>query len=178
MFGPNAGELLQKLYPLEGNYMSHQLALFLWVDDEIVGMFSGYSYDVKKRIAGSNMWQALKKGPLLLPRMAWKAMTLSKVLSFSEHLEEGEFCVSFVAIEPTMRGKGLSKRLLARGTEFAREQGASTLTLCVEVDNEAAVSAYRSLGMEIVSTSEPQKKPRGEGEWTMHRMSMPIAQDG
>ncbi|MEM7157907.1 MAG: GNAT family N-acetyltransferase, partial [Myxococcota bacterium] len=82
------------------------------------------------------------------------------------------------AIEPTMRGKGLSKRLLARGTEFAREQGASTLTLCVEVDNEAAVSAYRSLGMEIVSTSEPQKKPRGEGEWMMHRMSMPIAQDG
>ncbi|MEM6292043.1 MAG: N-acetyltransferase [Myxococcota bacterium] len=174
-FGPRANETLRKLYRLDRNFMSHELTLFLWEGDEIAGMFSGYSSTEKKQIFASNLWKFLRTSPLSLPRMIWKSMTLSNVLSFSEQLGDGEFCVSFLAIKPQMRGRGLSRLLLSRGAEVAREKGSKTLMLCVEVDNDVAVNAYRRWGMEVVETSKPQAKPSGDGEWTMHRMIKPLS---
>lgn len=51
-----------------------------------------------------------------------------------------------VAVDPTIRGRGLGKRLTIAGLEHMSSKGITTAMLYVDNDNHAAISVYRSLG--------------------------------
>jgi ribosomal protein S18 acetylase RimI-like enzyme len=51
-----------------------------------------------------------------------------------------------VFIMPAYRGRGLSRRLIAKMTEIARDNGCCKLTLEVRYDNPAAQACYRAEG--------------------------------
>ena len=54
--------------------------------------------------------------------------------------------------DPSYRRQGLARRVLAALAEWGAEQGATTLWLHVETDNEAAVALYESLGLRVHHT--------------------------
>jgi ribosomal protein S18 acetylase RimI-like enzyme len=55
-------------------------------------------------------------------------------------------------LDPTARGHGLARRLVAAALDWARGQRARTVKLRVAVDNAAARGVYESLGFTVAST--------------------------
>lgn len=56
--------------------------------------------------------------------------------------------VGDIYVREPYRGTGLSRRLIDRATERAREAGCAELALDVDVDNERAIGFYENLGFE------------------------------
>jgi ribosomal-protein-alanine N-acetyltransferase len=63
-------------------------------------------------------------------------------------LEQGE--LANLAIVPSLRGRGLGTRLLARVIDVARQRGVETIYLEVRNSNEAALRLYRHFGFSQV----------------------------
>ncbi|HYZ69651.1 MAG TPA: GNAT family N-acetyltransferase [Mycobacterium sp.] len=66
-------------------------------------------------------------------------------------------------LDPTARGQGLARSLVATAVAWAHERRARTVTLRVAADNAVARGVYESLGF-IVEASE---KPSARGEVAM-----------
>lgn len=58
----------------------------------------------------------------------------------------GEGELMRIAVHPEFRGRGLSRKLMDRLSETAREQGAEAVTLEVRTSNRAAIELYKSYG--------------------------------
>ena len=64
-------------------------------------------------------------------------------------VEVGDLYMSRIAVEPTVRRRGLGARLLSEVIETAVRTGARAVRADVSVDNEPAIALYRSAGFEI-----------------------------
>lgn len=64
---------------------------------------------------------------------------------------ENEEYISIVAVHPSYRGMGLAKALLTVGIQKVKEQGASTISIGVDVVNTPAVQLYSKYGFEVRS---------------------------
>lgn len=60
--------------------------------------------------------------------------------------------IANVAVLPAHRRKGIAGNLVDAGIQFARKNGARTLILQVDAENEHAISLYRRRGFEITTT--------------------------
>lgn len=58
----------------------------------------------------------------------------------------GEGELMRIAVHPELRGRGLSRKLMDRLEETAREKGAEALTLEVRKSNRTAIELYKSYG--------------------------------
>ena len=63
--------------------------------------------------------------------------------------------ITDVATHPDYRRRGISRAVMGRLLEYAREKGATSVALDVRVSNLGAVALYEGLGFEIVG-----KRPR------------------
>jgi RimJ/RimL family protein N-acetyltransferase len=63
-------------------------------------------------------------------------------------------------LDPTARGKGLARPLVAAAVDWARERRARTVTLRVAADNAVARGVYASLGFTVASADT--RGPRDE----------------
>jgi RimJ/RimL family protein N-acetyltransferase len=63
-------------------------------------------------------------------------------------------------LDPTARGHGLARPLVAAAVDWARERRARNVTLRVATDNAVARGVYESLGFAMVATETPG--PRDE----------------
>jgi ribosomal protein S18 acetylase RimI-like enzyme len=63
-------------------------------------------------------------------------------------------------LDPTARGRGLARALVAAAVDWARDRRAHTVKLRVDVDNTVARGVYESLGFTI--TSAQTDGPRDE----------------
>ena len=80
-------------------------------------------------------------------RSWWVAHDEGRIVGFAGGmLAADDMQVSDVAVEPGRRGEGVAARLLARVTYDAQMLGATTASLEVDVDNEAARALYARLG--------------------------------
>ena len=66
-------------------------------------------------------------------------------------------------LDPTARGRGLARLLVAAAVDWARHRRARTVTLRVAADNEVARSVYENLGF----TLNPAENPSERGEVAM-----------
>jgi ribosomal protein S18 acetylase RimI-like enzyme len=66
-------------------------------------------------------------------------------------------------LDPTARGRGLARPLVAAAVDWARERRARTVTLRVAADNAVARGVYESLGF----TLNPAENPSDRGEIAM-----------
>ncbi len=62
------------------------------------------------------------------------------------------FVIANVATHPDFRGRGIARALMELAMERARSRGAQSLILSVREENQQAVSLYRSLGFERITT--------------------------
>jgi RimJ/RimL family protein N-acetyltransferase len=60
-------------------------------------------------------------------------------------------------VDPTVRGQGLARPLVAAAVKWACEQHVRTVTLRVATDNVAARAVYESLGFAAVGSAETVK---------------------
>ena len=63
-------------------------------------------------------------------------------------------------LDPTARGQGLARPLVAAAVEWARDRRVRTVTLRVAADNEVARGVYESLGFTV--TSAEVRGPQNE----------------
>lgn len=68
-------------------------------------------------------------------------------------------------LDPTARGLGLARSLIAAAAQWARERGAGTARLRVAAENTAARTVYASLGFTIAGTEA--STPSGELAMTL-----------
>jgi ribosomal protein S18 acetylase RimI-like enzyme len=68
-------------------------------------------------------------------------------------------------LDPTARGQGLARPLVAAAVDWARERGARTVTLRVAADNAVARGVYESVGFSLAETESPSA--RGEVAMTL-----------
>ena len=66
---------------------------------------------------------------------------------------DDELYISRVAVDPSRRGQGLGRKLVAHTMETFRAQGFRKFRLDVSADNRAAIRAYQAAGLRVVSTS-------------------------
>jgi ribosomal protein S18 acetylase RimI-like enzyme len=66
---------------------------------------------------------------------------------------DDELYISRVAVDPSRRGQGLGRKLVAHTMETFRAQGFRKFRLDVSADNRAAVRAYQAAGLRVVSTN-------------------------
>ncbi len=152
-FGPRAKDLMARLYPHEHNFMSHRFCRFAWVDGEIAGLMSGFSYDEKRAVTAGNSRDFVRYGATVLPRMVWYALRLGGIVRALETLEQGEFYIEFLAVYPRFQRMGLSQALLNLAEQQARSKGCRSVVLDVDIDNISAIQAYQKWGMQITRSS-------------------------
>jgi RimJ/RimL family protein N-acetyltransferase len=63
-------------------------------------------------------------------------------------------------LDPTVRGQGLARPLVAAAVDWARDRRARTVTLRVAADNQVARGVYESLGFALKTAETPSS--RGE----------------
>jgi ribosomal protein S18 acetylase RimI-like enzyme len=68
-------------------------------------------------------------------------------------------------LDPTARGQGLARSLVAAAVDWARDRRARTVTLRVAGDNAVARGVYESLGFILEASENPS--PRGELAMTL-----------
>ncbi|MFL6083857.1 MAG: GNAT family N-acetyltransferase [Mycobacterium sp.] len=68
-------------------------------------------------------------------------------------------------LDPTARGQGLARPLVAAAVDWARDRRARTVTLRVAADNAVARGVYESLGFILTVTETPG--PRNEVAMTL-----------
>jgi len=68
-------------------------------------------------------------------------------------------------LDPTARGQGLARPLLAAAVEWARDRSARTVTLRVAAENAVARGVYESLGFTL--TESENASARGEVAMTL-----------
>ena len=65
--------------------------------------------------------------------------------------QAGEFYFDTLAVNQEMQGKGIGKKLIDAGIEWAQELGIDTVGLLVEVNNEKALKLYIDKGFKIAN---------------------------
>lgn len=71
-----------------------------------------------------------------------------KTVALAYGAVDGELlCIESVVTAPHHRGKGHAKRLIAALLQWAKEKGAATACLQVEMSNAAALALYRGIGL-------------------------------
>ena len=89
-----------------------------------------------------------------LPRFIFMMLLMGDLLSFAgENLADDDFYITFVALYPPFRGRGLSKALLAHAEESARRDGCKRLALDVDAKNAIAIAAYERVGFRQITAS-------------------------
>lgn len=63
--------------------------------------------------------------------------------------ESGEFYLDTISVNPDAQGKGIGKKLIDAGKDWAKKLKHSKVGLLVEIDNNRALKLYQSKGFEI-----------------------------
>lgn len=74
-------------------------------------------------------------------------------------IDDDAFYISRVAVERSLRGRGLGRQLVARAIETKRREGHRRFALDVSHDNAAAIRTYEAIGMRITRISRAQGVP-------------------
>ncbi|MDH6244228.1 GNAT family N-acetyltransferase [Mycobacterium sp. OTB74] len=69
--------------------------------------------------------------------------------------------------DPLARGRGVARTLMSAAIDWARDQGASTVTLRVDQANDAARAVYDALGFTVSDQTATPANPAPAGEVIM-----------
>ena len=80
--------------------------------------------------------------------------------SYNTDIKEG--FLKFVIVSPEYRGKDYGREMIRKAVEYAFENNAETVKLCVFSVNEAARKCYESVGFELRSVTDNAFEYKGE----------------
>ncbi len=74
-----------------------------------------------------------------------------------------------LAVEPSLRRKGIARQLVEALLERLRQQGAVSLTLEVRASNEAAIALYESMGFTAIGRRPGYYRAPREDAWILRK---------
>lgn len=158
LFGGRAIALLQDMFLRDDNEFSSRHCAFIRQDGETAGMIHAHSAATSHANELRGFLLMLRLAGWELPRFLLMLVMLRQLLGFAgQGLATDDYYITFVALYPAFRGRGLSKPLLAHAEESALREGCSRLTLDVDADNTIAISAYQRVGFEQIDASPIMK---------------------
>ena len=168
LLGNQAEAALGAMFLREDNDFSFRHTTLLSDGGTIAGMLHAYAAGVAKSARTTRL--LLRFAGWQLPRLLAVGLMLGPALEFlGSHLDDSDFYISFLAIHPAYRGRGLSQTLLDQAARLARERRCTRLALDVDDRNHIAIGAYHKAGFAQVAAS---KKVRQGGErWGLLRLA-------
>ena len=120
-------------------------------DETVLSLFSAYDDDMVDFL-GDDQWCYTRYNGEENIEKVWVMSSDSFPIGCTAYRKKAEGVgeVKRLYLKKAHRGKGLSKALLKRVEDYAKEQGCHTLFLDTRITLEPAVSLYRSFGFSIV----------------------------
>ena len=174
LFGKRATPLLQSMFLRENNEYSCRHCTFIRHEHETVGMIHAQSADTLRANELRSFLLMMLLAGWELPRFLLMLLMMRQLLGFAgQKLAPGDYYITFVALYPAFRGRGLSKPLLAHAEESALREGCTRLTLDVAADNTIAIAAYQRVGFAQIDASPKMKD--GDKELQMLRLARDLS---
>lgn len=154
LFGGRAIPLLQGMFLREDNEFSCRHCTFIQHDGETAGLIHAHSAATSQAQELRSFLLMLRLAGWQLPRFFLMLLMLRGLLGFAgQRLAADDYYITFVALYPAFRGRGLSKRLLAHVEESALRESCARLVLDVAADNAIAIAAYQRVGFQQINAS-------------------------
>lgn len=127
-----ATELFEYFFQKEKNQYSYQNTLVYVENDEVAGSLTAYD--------GTQLMEWRK------PILAYISAHYGHQLSLDEESEPGEFYVDTISVNTNHQRKGIGKKLLLAGIDWARDLGHARVGLLVDKHNLLAKQLYSKMG--------------------------------
>jgi ribosomal protein S18 acetylase RimI-like enzyme len=144
----SAKEYLAHEFRAGGGFSGHRAQTVALLHGEVVGTASFYDKDAYKTMQKEALGNIFHfYGLLGMIPVIWRGLRLNRVI---EMPREGTIYVSNVGVRPDMRGRGIGSALIRHGTERAKAEGFTEMSLDVASDNPKAEALYRRLGFTFI----------------------------
>ncbi|NJL94492.1 MAG: GNAT family N-acetyltransferase [Anaerolineae bacterium] len=174
LFGARAAHIVQSLFLLADNEISHARTLFAEVDGQVAGMLHRFPGDyVAAHHARTNQLYRQHIGPLHMLPFLLRVRRYNPLLGFIAQIPTDAYFIEMLALHPQFRGRGLGKALLDRAEAEARAASCARLELDVREGNDTARRLYEKFGFGLVRSS-PTVMAGGQNR-QLHRMAKPLA---
>ena len=146
MFGRHFEEIIANAFLQPDHDTSYQNVTFAECDNAIVGMILAYTEAQHRQ----SSWEPQRKaaGRVRL-RMRIVEVVLAPLMRLNDSIEEGDFYLQFIAVDPETRTSGVGSVLLDALEDQARAHGSTRLSLDVSTNNEVARRFYERHGWDV-----------------------------
>ncbi|HYW69259.1 MAG TPA: GNAT family N-acetyltransferase [bacterium] len=144
MLGRDAEKIVASAFVEPGHSLSHEHVTFAERDGAIVGMSSAYTGAQQRGFSDETLKRAAGRSAL---RMKIVRTLLAPLWRILETVDEGDFYIQSIAVDPKLRGAGIGSLLMDDVEARARTGGAARLALDVGARNKGARRLYARRGM-------------------------------
>jgi GNAT superfamily N-acetyltransferase len=148
MLGPRSSDIIARAYLAPAHDLSHQNVTFAERDGQVLGMFSGFLSDERRRPADVYLRRAAGRDAaryLVISRL------LAPLMRIIDTVPKGDFYAQAIAVDEAARGTGVGSLLLDHAEERARGFGSGRLALDVAGSNTSARAIYERRGWTVES---------------------------
>lgn len=122
---------------------------------------------VNGRLREALVWFAWQMLRVVFTRPRVLGQLLSSLRTASAPVPEGAVELTYIGVDPSVRGRGVGRALLDAFTRAARVAGYRSAVLSVEAENAAAIALYTKTGFEVTASFT-------EGSFHRHRMELKL----
>ncbi|NNE48053.1 MAG: GNAT family N-acetyltransferase [Rhodothermales bacterium] len=149
MLGSRSEEIVARAFVCPQNDYSFENVTFAEVDQEIVGMASGFTGRAMQDFSDEPLNRAAGFPAL---RMRATRIAFAPILRILKSVPDEDFYLLSLAVQQKFRGQGIASALMDSLEERAVEEGSERMSLHVSAKNEGAIRLYRRRGMSVVSS--------------------------
>lgn len=143
MLGNEAYEIIAEAYMKPNNPYSYENVTFAVDSDEICGMVSTYTYEMKQNFQKKVLNQSTKGKKSSFRKLYFVESTFLRALGVKK---PEEYYLQAIIVTKESRGKGVGALLMNWIEEDARKKGARILGLDVSSKNNKAINLYEKQG--------------------------------
>lgn len=148
MLGPRAESIIADAFIQPNHDLSYQYVTFVERDNEIVGMYLGYTAEQHSRSTREPLTRAAGSRNM---RMKIVTVLFAPIMRITDSIGEKDFYLQFIAVDKTVRGDGIGSILMDSFEEQALASGSTRISLDVSAKNEEAIRFYKRRGITIES---------------------------
>ena len=158
-----------KFFERKSNEFSFEFVDFATINGRPVGVVLSYPAKISKNFVLPMVFRSFGiYSPLELPRFFWRVLPVSNINE--QMAEDHQYYISYLAVLPKFRGRGIGTCLIRYAEEKAAKQGFDECAICVLVENTRARELYERLGYRINKTINAeylQRRVRIKGIYRM-----------
>lgn len=148
MLGKRVDTIIASAFADPGHTLSYECVTFAVLGDELVGMTCAFTGAQQRGFSDKPLERAAGRAALRLKCTGLLLRPMFRVLS---SVEDDDFYLMGIAVDPEMRSKGVGSVLLADVEQRAQSSGSSRLCLDVAAANTRARALYERRGMNQTS---------------------------